>query len=333
MVVFNKVLVTLKSLKMDLFLQTAFDKFSVIEGLFVVEKGKRKHQFNPAQINQIWLNHKVAVEGEVIQLALKNRINIIFLSTEGFPIGSIAPYNRKNGIAVQAKQWQLAQRPDAATYVSTYLFKGQLRRFQFVQTHLSSAVAHPILDTLTTIIQTNQKRFVEKDLPFPNELQEAYFAKTYFAALNLILPPAFQFAKRSRRPAQDAFNALLNYALGWLYAMVNNAVRKAKLDPYIGFHHRPKDGNPALVFDLIEAYRPWVEMACIQLVLSQKIQLTDFESLEEKKGVIIAKPARKKIIQYVHQSFQETHEAGNKLDNIYQDAREFAIFLNNYDFL
>lgn len=316
---------------MDLYLQTAFDSFSVTEGLFVITKGDRSHRFNPQQVSRIWLNHKIAVEGEVIQIALKNSIEIIFLSREGFPLGSVSPFYKHRGISLQEKQWRLSLSPSAATYVSIYIFKGQIRRWQFLQKYLA-ATNEEDMAILQTLIESSQDQLVAEDLPFPNDLQEPYFTKTYYRVLNQILPTHFKFEKRSRRPAQDAFNALLNYALGWLYVIVQNAIKKAKLDPYIGMHHRPRDGAPALVFDLIEAYRPWIENTCVEAILQQTISLEDFDkSTTAKGGIQIKKAARKRIIQIIHQTFHAKTETETKLGNIYQDARELATFIQNYD--
>ena len=108
---------------MDLYLQTEFDQFTVEQGLFCLKKGEKAHTFHPQRISRIWLNAKTMVEGEVIQFALKNHIDIVFLTKEGFPIGNITPYNRTKGITLQEKQWQLTVQPDGATYVSLSLIQ------------------------------------------------------------------------------------------------------------------------------------------------------------------------------------------------------------------
>jgi CRISPR-associated endonuclease Cas1 len=47
--------------------------------------------------------------------------------------------------------------------------------------------------------------------------------------------------KRTRRPAQDPLNALINYGYGMLYGEVESAVLTAGLDPHIGVLHREED--------------------------------------------------------------------------------------------
>ena len=82
---------------------------------------------------------------------------------------------------------------------------------------------------------------------------EGSAAKAYFQLLSASLPPPLPFKKRSRRPAKDPFNCMLNYAYGILYG------RLAGIDPYMGVFHRDNYNRPVLVYDCIESYRHWAE--------------------------------------------------------------------------
>ena len=84
--------------------------------------------------------------------------------------------------------------------------------------------------------------------------------KKYFEALSSILPEKYKFKSRSRNPAKDEFNAMLNYGYGVLYSMVEKACIIAGLDPYIGFLHTDNYNKKSLVFDVIELFRT-VQMA------------------------------------------------------------------------
>jgi hypothetical protein len=62
--------------------------------------------------------------------------------------------------------------------------------------------------------------------------------------------PAFE--SRSRQPAADAFNAMLNYSCGILYSLVEKACILAGLEPFVGFLHTDNYNKKSLVYDLIE---------------------------------------------------------------------------------
>jgi CRISPR-associated protein Cas1 len=50
-------------------------------------------------------------------------------------------------------------------------------------------------------------------------------------------------------------NRSLNYLYGVLYAESFKALARAGLDPYAGFLHTDRSGNPTLVFDYVEMFR------------------------------------------------------------------------------
>ena len=94
---------------------------------------------------------------------------------------------------------------------------------------------------------------------------EGVAGREYFAALSLALPERFRFQGRSRSPARDEFNCLLNYAYGVLYGLVERACMLSGLDPAIGLLHCDNYNKPSLVFDLIEVFRVHAERVVVNL--------------------------------------------------------------------
>jgi len=82
------------------------------------------------------------------------------------------------------------------------------------------------------------------------------------------MPDAWKFNGRSRDPAKDAFNCLLNYGYGVLYSQVEKACIIAGLDPYVGFLHTDNYNKKSFVFDLIEIFRIHIDRTVFYL--SQK---------------------------------------------------------------
>ena len=91
------------------------------------------------------------------------------------------------------------------------------------------------------------------------------------------MPEAFAFRGRSFRPAQDEFNAMLNYAYGILYSRIERALMLAGLDPFVGFMHRDDYNSKSLVYDFIEPYRIYAERFVFRLFTGKKINKTYFE--------------------------------------------------------
>jgi len=64
-----------------------------------------------------------------------------------------------------------------------------------------------------------------------------YICRVYFSTLSEALPERYQFNGRSRNPAKDFFNCLLNYGYGVLYSPVEHGCILAGLDLYRPFAH------------------------------------------------------------------------------------------------
>jgi CRISPR-associated protein Cas1 len=50
-----------------------------------------------------------------------------------------------------------------------------------------------------------------------------------------------------------------------LYGKIEGALIRAGVDPYLGIFHRDGYNRPALVYDIIERYRIWVDYVVVQL--------------------------------------------------------------------
>jgi CRISPR-associated protein Cas1 len=123
---------------------------------------------------------------------------------------------------------------------------------------------------------------------------EGSSGRIYFAALSYVLPDRYKFNGRSRNPARDEFNALLNYAYGVLYGKVEKGCILAGLDPYVGIIHTDHYNKKSLVFDLIENFRVWADEMVVKLFASRKVKGEHFDKLQngytlnqEGKAVLI----------------------------------------------
>lgn len=90
---------------------------------------------------------------------------------------------------------------------------------------------------------------------------EARAARRYWARL-------FQYRKFRRDFDADDENALLNYGYAVLRAIVGRAVCGAGLHPTIGLHHHNKYNPFCLADDLMEPFRPMVDLAVYRATLS-----------------------------------------------------------------
>ena len=105
------------------------------------------------------------------------------------------------------------------------------------------------------------RRLREAETAEEAALVEAHAARLYWRAVRELIPPELGFRGRltkfsARRGPVDPFNRALNIGYAALKREVWRAVFLAGLNPYLGFLHKPRAGKMALVFDLMEEFRP-----------------------------------------------------------------------------
>lgn len=124
---------------------------------------------------------------------------------------------------------------------------------------------------------------------------EGVIANSYFGCMDLMIKNKdFIFEKRTRRPAENEFNALLSFMYIMLEKHIESACESYSLDPNCGIIHGIKPGKPSLALDLMEEFRaPLVDRFCLALVNKRQISLKDFENTQ---GEIIIKPKTIKTI-------------------------------------
>jgi CRISPR-associated protein Cas1 len=133
---------------------------------------------------------------------------------------------------------------------------------------------------------------------------EGMAARAYFEAISSIMPEKYRFAGRSRNPAKDEFNALLNYGYGVLYSLVEKGCIIAGLDPYLGFLHSDSYNKKSLVFDIIEMFRIYVDETVVFLFSRRMVQDGFFEPLEQGMG--LSKEGKAALIEALNKTLEET---------------------------
>lgn len=126
---------------------------------------------------------------------------------------------------------------------------------------------------------------------------EGVAGRLYWEGVRAIVESKAEFMGRVHQGASDAFNALLNYGYGILYAHVWGAVVNAGLEPFAGYLHVDRPGKPSLVLDLVEEFRqPVVDRTVIAFTnLGQQIAMKD-GMLDESTRKAIAQKILERLV-------------------------------------
>lgn len=116
---------------------------------------------------------------------------------------------------------------------------------------------------------------------------EGRIAKSYFYFLNLLIEDDFRFYRRSKRPSQDIFNALLNFGYSILHSCFIGMIRKNGLSLGFGVLHSPHYHHPILASDLMEEWRPViVDDTVMSLIQNKEIRAEHFEKKSDNEVVL-----------------------------------------------
>lgn len=271
---------------MHIQLDTFGTYLAVNNQMFLIMAKKQVRQtFSAQHVKSISISKGVKISSEAVLLAAKHQIPLIVQGFYNEPKGQFwsVAYGKRSSLRKKQALFSTSDQriPWVATLVAQRI-AGQIRNLQAISKRNRGVTFKTQIDQLHALqakVQTGKHRL---DLAALRG-HEGGAAQIYFSQLGKWLPKDFVFEKRTRQPATDPFNALLNYILGIYYGKVENALLRFGLDPYIGLFHNQEEANqPSLVFDLIEVCREWAERMALELIWEGKITAKLFHQVAKK---------------------------------------------------
>jgi len=259
-------------------------------------KGEQSSRvISPAKLTSIAITAKVILHTDAVVLCVKNQIPILFFDRIGRAnarvwspyfesIATLRRYQVKFGEGVEASSWM----------VDLFLLKAeeQIENLRWLNARSNRAG----LETAIKQIRQQSKAFEGFRDQLLDECSsrmmgvEGAIARVYWQSLGSSLPRQYTFSKRSRQPAEDVFNAALNYLYGMLYAVVEAGLFAAGLDPHLGILHADEYNKPTLSFDLIESFRPWIDRLLMEECLKDSIKTAFFT--QNQHGIFLNKEGK-----------------------------------------
>jgi CRISPR-associated protein Cas1 len=140
---------------------------------------------------------------------------------------------------------------------------------------LNERLWHEILRAKTLnqqrVLQHKKLRSPHLELALRNDqFDEANCARRYW---QLFFPSIGWTATKRDRKENTAPNQMLNYGYAVLAALCHRSLIVHGLLPQIGVHHLPRYHADALVYDLMEPFRPAVELMLAEFILEPEISM------------------------------------------------------------
>ncbi len=253
---------------------------------FRVKVDDRVYEVSSSKVSSIIISTAAYLTTDAIKLAIDHNIDIIFVDELGEPYARVWHSRFGSTTSIRRRQLEIADTEEGLNIALACVkrkFDNQIELLKKLRTTRTRKSAE-----ITAYIEKldNCRQQLEKITGTLEERRgtimgiEGSGGRIYFEALSFLMPEQFQFKGRSRNPARDEFNALLNYAYGILYSRVERACVIAGLDPCIGVLHTDNYNKKSLVFDLMENYRVWAEEVVVNLFAGRMVKKEYFDRLE-----------------------------------------------------
>jgi CRISPR-associated protein Cas1 len=301
---------------MELIFTTPGTYLNVKDGLIAISSDNQKSTISPAKVERIILTTDAVLTTAILHLAAENNIDLIILDRYGEPVGRFWHSRFGSITTIRRRQLELTTNDMGFDYARQWVINKLKNQVEFVK---EMAKNRPKLHD-----QVYEKSHtIENNIEKLDNLQgsveekrnsiiglEGSASKVYFEILSLCMPEKYQFKGRSRQPAQDPFNAFLNYNYGILYSLVEKACIIAGLDPYIGFVHTDQYSKPSLVFDIIENFRTHADQVVFHLFSRKMVSDKMIDSTQQ--GCSLNKEGKRLLFEEWKKFLEKIIRFGNK---------------------
>lgn len=226
------------------------------------------------EVDEVHIYGAIEISASARVALLQAHIDVLFFTPKGQWRGRLLSVESSNAARRMAQYRAIDQRPldFARAIVKGKLYNQRVFLLRLRREHDLSGLG-PTLAGLRKLMEQLDEA---TDLNTLRGL-EGYGALLYFRGLSeAVTNPQFAFNGRNRRPPKDPINACLSFGYTLLLTRVESATRRAGLDPYLGALHEPGRGKPALVLDLMEALRPYVDRLVLRLINRKQLNPSDF---------------------------------------------------------
>ncbi|MEM4538463.1 MAG: CRISPR-associated endonuclease Cas1 [Thermosphaera sp.] len=238
--------------------------------IVVEKKNGEKNNIPIHEVEQVIIaSSGVSISSKTVRKILDHGIDLVFLDSKGYPSGRVYPVYINKTVETRRKQYETAVKGKsldiAAEMVKAKILNqaGLLKRYY---TYTRDQELKNAAEEVARHASRIDAALLGADNPKAKIVEiEAEAARTYWSSYAKLVPKSLGFNSRDQ-DAQDPVNMSLNYLYGILYSESWKALVLAGLDPYLGYLHADRSGNPTLVFDYIEQFRFTADMTLLSIL-------------------------------------------------------------------
>lgn len=277
---------------------------------FVVSSADGRTRVPTDGVRSIQLGKGTQVTSDAIFLAIEKEIEIFFTDKSGKPKGRVWSPKYGSISTIRKGQVDFCRSQAAVEWIKDILCR-KIDNQQALILSLGSDPSRAYAREKTVArLQEYRERIHSAEAETVQDIAaslrgwEGVASRIYFETYSSFLPEQYRFEGRSQHPAMDMANAMLNYAYGMLYSIIEGDLIKAGCDPYVGILHRDEYNRPVLAYDLIEVYRVWADLVVFRL-LEQNVVDPDHFSRGDDGSYWLEGLGKRMLIQGMNDYMEE----------------------------
>jgi CRISP-associated protein Cas1 len=276
---------------------------------FLVKAGERELGVSAHKVQGILITTGVALSTDALRLASEHNIDVVFLDRHGDPYGRFWQNRMGSTAAIRRRQLEAADGPEGLEFVRGWVEAKLRHQDEFLEELArrrpgsEAEFAGPQQTIRDSIQQLSALTGTVDERRGTIMGLEGTAGRVYFACLGQLVPEPYRFSGRSRHPATDGFNAMLNYSYGVLYSLVERACICAGLDPFVGFLHTDNYGKKSLVFDMLEPFRILGDRTALLLFTGRRAKAEYFEDVPG--GVALSGAGRAALLESFNERLEQ----------------------------
>lgn len=208
------------------------------------------------EIERVLLFGNVQITTQVLALLFEHGAHVSFFSTSGRYRGQLVSPESGNVFLRLAQHARYTDRPFRLTFardlVRAKVTAGRAFLRRFARNHPAEA---PEMEEAARRLDAALRQLGSAEDDQTLRGLEGAAAAAYFQGFDRMVRTPFVFERRSKHPAHNAVNALLNLGYTLLAGEIASRLEGAGFDPRIGYYHGVRYGRSSLALDLIEAHR------------------------------------------------------------------------------
>lgn len=302
---------------MDLYISTEGASIARQKNTFLVRTKEKSYVLSPEKIESIILECNSSISTSAIKLAMEQNITIAISDSYGNLIGHFCKLNYSKGAKLRRKQYELFASKKGIEMARKWLIEKiekqrnhidyllKKRKKEFSELSLFNQALKK-LDSINLDLENYREKIMGI---------EGSISKIYYKNISQLLIDKWKFEIREHRNAKKPYNIILNYTLGILYRLIENAILKEGFDPALGIIHVEGEKKNSFVYDFIEKYR-YLALETTFNLFNEKLINKDFFEYQENKIPVLSISARRIISSYFKEVLKKGERIGGKVYSI-----------------